>query len=122
MVLSVLGLWLGAANHCLLEDVAALKFLACNPQGQSPSHQDNDCQTDSCASVEQAAFKTEHNQLTIAAPPILQVADLVLTPNEELAPISNGLDVPTSSAASLPAAWRFHFRTAAPPRAPSFIA
>jgi len=121
MVLSVLGLWLGATNHCRLEDIPALKFLVCNPQNESGPHQDNDCEKDSCAAVEKAQYKTEKAQLKVSAPTLL-LAAMFLPPVQEHADCSpSACERFPALAPELPGTWQFSYRTAAPPRAPSFL-
>ncbi len=120
MILSVLGLWLGASNHCRLEEVAGLEFLLCNPHAEEAAHQEDDCQKDSCAFVEHAIFKSEQQQFTVAQPEMLLVPDLVAVVMAERPDISSiGSQELPASAEILPTAWRFVFRAAAPPRAPS---
>src|SRR5437870_5452960 len=83
MVLAVLGLWLGATNHCRLEHIPALKFLVCNPHGETKPHQDNDCEKDSCATVEKAAYKTEKCQVMAQAPLLMLTMLLLQAPQED---------------------------------------
>lgn len=120
MVLSVLGLWLGATNHCRLEDIPALKFLVCNPHGESKPHQDKDCDNDSCATVEKAMYKTESAKVAATSPMLVLAAMFLpaLQQDDRLS-LSSFEQLP-ALAPELPVTWQFFFRTAAPPRAPSF--
>jgi len=121
-VLALLGLWLGAANHCRIENLPGLGFLVCSPHGETESHEDNDCDEDSCARVEKAPYKSEQVRITAPAPAmILAEANLGSCPL-----LSDGLEdlrYPPVSASvlQLPSGWQFSFRTALPPRAPSHL-
>jgi hypothetical protein len=119
IVFAVLGLWLGAANHCRLENVPALKFLACNPQAKTAPHQDNGCEQDSCATVEKAAFKTLKANVAARSPMLLLPATFVGTVRTE-AQLDTSFEGFPALPPELPVTWQFSFRTAAPPRAPSF--
>ena len=120
MVLSVLGLWLGGTNHCKLEDIPGLEFLVCNPHGETEPHQDNDCDEDSCAQVENATYKTEKAQIAVRAPMVLLPAILLPAPQDAELSFRSFERVPPLTP-ELPVSWQFSYRTAAPPRAPSFL-
>jgi hypothetical protein len=115
----LLGLWLGATNHCSLEEIPGLNFLMCCDHGDTAPHQDNDCETDDCAVVEDGLYKTEDSRVIAAAP--LLVLPVCLLPSEaELAATRAVLsDFLTISPPELPTTWQFSFRTALPVRAPS---
>jgi hypothetical protein len=116
-VLGVLGLWLGATNHCLLEQLSGFEFLVCASQGEAESHQDGDCSTDSCATVENATYKTERTGTKVPAPVLILsalVPSLSLNTAREAVQVEQLTDVP-----ELSVTWQFSFRTALPPRAPS---
>ena len=118
MVLSVLGLWLGASNHCLLENIPALKFLVCSPDGEAAPHQNSDCEKDSCAAVEKAAFKTEKADVVAASPMLLLAAPLLPATRTE-AQLDPSFEAFPTPAPELPVTWQFISRTALPIRAPS---
>jgi hypothetical protein len=119
-VVGLLGLWLAATNHCRLEQIPALSFLPCCEKGGSS--QDDDCQTDGCASVEDGLYKTENNQVQVVTPVFALIPFLVL-PGQNAAP---GLEsvreaLPNLAPPELPKSWQFSFRAAAPPRAPALV-
>ena len=116
----MVAIWLPATNHCRLEQVPGLAFLICCEHDQSAPHQDNDCETDSCAAVEEGLYKTEDCQIAVVAPfferPLLSSSTIPDSRKESQF-------VPGFLAANsfeLPATWQFTLRAAAPPRAPSF--
>jgi len=121
MTFAILSLWLGAANHCLLEEFPALKFLACAPHGETEPHQDNDCNNDSCATVEKATYKTETGRVTAPNPFLLLAQHLLAPIFEEGQEFFSAGSAGPISALELAAAWQFSYRTASPPRAPSFL-
>ena len=117
-MVAVLSLWLGATNHCLLEDFPILKLLACNPHSQDASHEDSDCEKDSCVTVEKSAYKTERGRVALADPTLLQIPTVLPSLEDDASP--DGL-IDTLAAPELPVTWQFVLRTAAPPRAPSIL-
>ena len=119
VVLGVLALWLPATNHCKLEQIPGLAFLACCEQEDSPTHQDEDCETDGCATFENQLYKTETAQIVVVAPTLL--LNTILSPlSAELSlPDTANYIPPDAAPALLPCVWQFSYRTALPPRAPS---
>src|SRR5262245_36131740 len=119
-VLAMVAIWLPATNHCRLEQIPGLAFLTCCNHEESAPHQDNDCETDNCAAVEEGLYKTEDGHIKVAAPicdHLLLFCSMIPDPDEE----SRFLPVfLATSDLDLPAPWQFTFRAAAPPRAPSF--
>lgn len=113
-------LWLPMASHCDLEHLPGMEFLACGDHAGTAPHQDKDCETDVCASVESGNYKTEERAVMAPAPaPVESIPTLSATAAPENA---SATVVATSSVPiELPQLWQFAFRTAAPPRAPSFI-
>ena len=117
-VLALLGLWLAATNHCRLEQIPGLNFLACCPHDDAAPQEDNNCDTDGCAQVEQGLYKVD--EIGVAAVTPLFVVTVFLLPTAEqmaLAPLLP--DFPTVASPELPGTWQFSRRAALPPRAPS---
>jgi hypothetical protein len=123
--LSLALLWLPVTVHCLLESLPGIEFLSCCQHDDSESepataHQDNDCETDACASVESGFYKIEDN-LSVS-----HAVHFVLSVWESVAALPGDFTPDFSPASSappeLPKVWQFSRRTALPPRAPSFIA
>ena len=116
--LCLLALWLPALNHCRLEQLPSFAFLVCCPHEDATPHQDDDCETDGCALVEDNFFKLEESPVAPAAP------DLLSTP----AAFANAFQPPPLV---LPAhddpqilrdPWPLVMRAAGLPRAPSLPA
>jgi len=121
----MLALWVPVTMHCGLESLTGSEFLSCCPHDDAesqPAHQDNDCETDSCATVESGFYKVEDDP---ALTPALVLAvcflgcDFLAEPpndsTQQFLPVS-------SSPPELPRFWQFSYRTALPPRAPSLVA
>ena len=122
LVLAVLSLWLGAANHCLLESVPAFKFLVCAAHEENASPQETNCEEDGCAAVEKAAYKPEQTTASAPIPVLFLVGELIAAGPEAVEPEVEVSQVHSASQLQLPSAtWQFVLRTAAPPRAPSFL-
>jgi len=113
-------LWLPMVSHCGWEHLSGLEILGCCTRVPAASHQESDCQTDLCASVESGYYKTEERGVTAPAP-ALQVALLIPV----LIAAQENLTATSISSPSVPAElrqrWQFVFRTAAPPRAPALV-
>jgi len=118
-VLAVLALWLPATNHCKLEQIPGLAFLACCELEDSPTHQDEDCETDGCATFENQLYKTETAQIVVASPTLLLTAILSPLSADLCPPVTASYVPPDAAPALLPRVWQFSYRTALPPRAPS---
>ena len=121
-VFAVLALWLPATNHCKLEQIPGLAFLVCCAQEDSPTHQDEDCETDGCATFENQLYKTETAQVVVVAAPTL-LLNAILSPfSAELCRPGTASYVPPDAApVFLSRVWQFSYRTALPPRAPSLL-
>jgi hypothetical protein len=122
LTLLLVALWPLATSHCNLEQLASLEFLACADATTTTSpHQDNDCETDSCASVESGFYKTEDGQQVVPTPPLIPSAFLTAIMLEAAQPTASQSIILDSAPPGLPQHWQFSFRTALPPRAPSFV-
>jgi hypothetical protein len=113
-------LWVPLTSHCDWEHLPGLESLACCDHADTAPHQDQDCQTDLCASVESGNYKIEERSVSAPAPVLVAVAVVPLLAS---APENPSATVPATSSVpiELPQLWQFAFRTAAPPRAPSFV-
>ena len=125
LVMAVLAFWVPATNHCRLELIPGLEFLACcghSEEEQSSGQHQNECADDLCAQVEDGLYKTESNQVVVEALPVCLIgflpALLEQSPSPERACTVRRLD---ASPPELLKTWQFSFRAAAPPRAPSFV-
>ena len=96
-----------------------LEFLACADEADSAPHQDNDCETDSCASVESGFYKTEDGHHVVPPPPLTPSPLLTAISLEAAQPAAVSRIVFDSAPPELLKVWQFSHRAAAPPRAPS---
>lgn len=124
-VLVFVAYWALMINHCGLESIAGLEFLACSPQAESAPHAPAGCDDDNdgCATVESGLFKAEQNQFVAAKAPVFAVT-LALAMLSDLAcfePTANQISSEVSPP-ELVRVWQFSLRTALPPRAPSLLA
>ena len=120
LLLLLAAAWLPLTSHCKLEALPGLEFLQC-ADGQA-CHQDADVPNDGgCCSLEAAHYFLPSQQPDVA-PALL----LALPAFESPLALVRGLPAPvslgilTAAPPDLPASWQFVFRTALPPRAPSF--
>ena len=64
--------WAPITWHCNLEVLPVLDFLACCAHEEDAApHQDNDCDSDSCAVVESGNYKTQEEQVFVAPPQVV---------------------------------------------------
>ena len=122
MMFAFIGAFALATNNCRLEVLKGLEFLVCCSHDVEDSHaaphQDDDCETDGCASLEQGLYKSEDGHIPtivplVAAVEIMPADDALLTQAVPLAQFS------TFAIPELPSSWQFLFRAASSPRAPS---
>ncbi len=116
-----LALWPLATSHCSLEQMPGLEFLACADEAAAVPHQGNDCETDSCASVESGFYKSEDGHQVVPTAPLVASALLTAILRKSAQPVAGSRIVFDSAPPELPKVWQFSFRTALPPRAPSFV-
>jgi hypothetical protein len=117
--------WLPVTMHCGLESLPGIEFLSCCPHDDAasqpaPAHQDNDCETDACATVESGLYKQEDSTQSVSVPLLalaawMWAAELPADSTPDFSPAS-------SAPPELPRRWQFSYRTALPPRAPSLVA
>lgn len=115
----LLGLWLGATNHCKLEEIPGLNFLVCCDHEAGAPHQDEDCDNDTCAQVEDGLYKTEDSKVAALPPGLLLVGCLSPAAEERSPSRFQIVGFCTIAPPELPVTWQFSSRTALPPRAPS---
>ena len=116
MALAMVTLWSLASNHCQLETLPGLSFLACAPATATESH----CDDSECAGVEEGGYKIEeHQSLLPAALVTVALAQIILPPKNAQIEAASALPL-TVASPEFPHCWQFVFRTASPPRAPSF--
>ena len=112
-------LWLPMSAHCQLEKIPGFTFLACVSDSDSPG-KNSDCDDASCCAAEKSQYKPNQIRITIPTPDLLPLVtaglpDIAGTLADEISAAAFAALPP-----ELPKCWQFVFRTAAPPRAPSF--
>jgi len=116
MTLVVLALWPIASMHCKLETVPGLEFLRCATDTPTSS----DCRGDGCETVESGLYKIPDNQ-NVAPELIVQTVLLsTLLEDDDRSYDNHSVWLISDAPPELPKIWQFSFRTASPPRAPSF--
>lgn len=123
-MLAVVAFWALMANHCGLELIPGLDFLACSPQAEASPHQPSNCgdDSDACATVESGLYKSEQSEFSVgkAFLPVVALAVALLSQTD--APESSaGQFLSQGSPPELLKTWQFSFRTALPVRAPSIV-
>ena len=106
-------LWVPITSHCAWENVPGLQLFQC----ATDTEQDSDCNGDACVQVESASYKVSETQTSVPAPPLMVLFQFALL---EMLPAQQPLPV-TAAPPEIPSGWQFSFRTALPPRAPSFV-
>ena len=120
VTLVMVALWGLATWHCNLELMPGLEFLSCCQHPDTAPHQDNDCDEDGCAVVESGLYKLEEQAASAPIPSL--VLSVLLPLWEATAPsVHPPVESLSSAPPELPRIWQFSFRTALPPRAPSFV-
>lgn len=120
LTLLLVAIWPLAMSHCKLEQLPGFAFLACATDADA-THAETNCDTDNCASIESGLYKTEDTQQSVPAPPLVKSSFQTTTVLAETEPASGCTDHFDPIAPELPKSWQFSFRTALPPRAPSFV-
>jgi len=114
-------LWVPLISHCDLEHLPGMEWIACCDSAQAEPHQNDDCASDVCASVESGHYKTEEQPVSAPQPclfPTLLSQALSLH-SADLPPASA---CPVAVREELPRRWAFTLRLALSPRAPSALA
>lgn len=109
-------LWLPLSGHCQLETIPGLEWLACCDHPDTAPHEDEDCSTDACATLEDGLFRSEIEAPDVSRPNLESVALLAKVCNLP-ARVSNPAVAP--SPPERRASWQFLSRSALPIRAPS---
>lgn len=122
--LGFIAFWVLMTNHCAIELIPGLKFLACSPESAAAPHQPSDCDdsNDACATIEGGLYKSEQSQVSAGKVPVFSVAFAfaLLSQPATLDRVASHFS-PEASPPELVHTWQFTSRTALPPRAPSFI-
>ena len=111
-------------NHCAIELIPGLKFLACTPESAAAPHQPSDCDdsNDACATIEGGLYKSEQSQVSAGKVSFAPLTFVLALLSDLGAPTRTSSQAsPEASPPELAHTWQFTSRTALPPRAPSFI-
>jgi hypothetical protein len=118
-IFGFMAFWLAASNHCRLENVPGLNFFVCCDHDDTGPHEDDDCATDNCASIEGNFYKSEDGPATLSVPSAILLTTFPAPPPAESA-TKNFHQAPGPAVPpDLPKSWQFSHRTAIPVRAPS---
>jgi len=113
----MLAAWIPAASLCLAECAGVVERGDCCPDesGGKTNAADH-----SCCFLASGLYKLHDNHSLLMIPDALPTAQV--SSHLSVAPSSNSLPLPAArrSPPDLPVSWQFSFRTALPPRAPSF--
>ncbi|NOS68816.1 MAG: hypothetical protein HOP33_02695 [Verrucomicrobia bacterium] len=117
MVLAAV-LWLPLSAHCLLERIPAFQFLACNDD--TDAGKTSDCDDTGCCPAEKTLYRINQIRVSVPSPDLLPLLP-VATVDTAIALSAEAVSAAVAgSPPELPQCWQFVFRTASPPRAPSF--
>src|SRR5262245_10617186 len=118
MVLALV--WLPAVSCCLI-DASGLfgKQDCCSTEHAHPAAAPGNCDQP-CGVLASASYVSQQDQLVVPAPLAELLADDVFSPVELQRP-GIGRDLPATAPPEIAGHWQFSFRTALPPRAPSFV-
>jgi hypothetical protein len=106
--------WVPITSHCSWESAIGGDFFKCTPAAEK-----GDCSGagDDCASVESPSYKVPDAQADVVPFAFLFSAEVLAlgfpADDQPCAAVTTPPEIPSS--------WQFHFRTALPPRAPSFV-
>ena len=120
LILLLALFWAAASNHCKLEQVPGLDFLACSDHAKNAAPEDKGCDTDGCA-FESQLYKVENAQASLPAPVFLFTFFLNPLLDELSVPEAGSHAMPDAAPVQLARVWQFSYRTALPPRAPSLL-
>lgn len=109
-----LVLWVPITAHCTLESISALAFLKCAGDGPESNNQ---CNGDACSQLETATYKVSDSHTDFLLLSFTAWSPLLIL---EFPPGEQAITV-VNSPPEIRRSWQFSFRTALPPRAPSFV-
>lgn len=110
-------LWVPLTSHCTWEYIPDLALFKCSGDTEQPSEQKSDCADDGCAQLETATYRSSDTQPEVAPPAFLVLFQLLTLTD----PASETCVAAVTTPPEIFTSWQFTFRTALPPRAPSFV-
>ncbi|MDA1275005.1 MAG: hypothetical protein O2960_13305 [Verrucomicrobia bacterium] len=118
MVLALV--WLPAASCCLMDASGLLgKRDCCSKERSHSASGPGNCDKP-CGALASAAYLPQGVQLFLIAPVDVPPFDCASYPTELRRPTGIGRNFPATAPPELAGHWQFSFRTALPPRAPTF--
>lgn len=117
----MLALWLPATSLCLVERAGWISNDDCCPSSSEKTPSSQPSSHSACCTLVSGSYKVvDHQSVTTISPVVVAVLLTRLGGFALLADAS--FVVPrTAIPPDLPVSWQFSFRTALPPRAPSFV-
>jgi hypothetical protein len=114
-------LYLPASGYCLLEKTGLITPVDCCAEGTPHEQQEQaPCGGYGCCPIEYAVYSSfDSGAADLAVPPADIVFLAVVLPPER--PVEVSLAQLERLPPDIPKSWQFSFRTALPPRAPSFL-
>ena len=112
--------WLPAVSCCLIDASGLLAKKDCCAKEHSQSAPGPGNCDKPCGALASATFLPQQAQPLIFAPDGVLLFDSATTLAEIPRPVGVGRDLPATAPPELACHWQFSFRTALPPRAPSF--
>jgi hypothetical protein len=112
--------WLPAVSCCLIDASGLLGKQDCCSKEHSHSVPGPGNCDKPCGALASATYLPQQAQLLVIAPIGVPLFDCAFSLIEIHRPAAVGRDLPATAPPELAGHWQFSFRTAAPPRAPSF--
>jgi hypothetical protein len=113
--------WLPAVSCCLIDASGVLgKQECCSKAHSLPASGPGNCDQP-CGVLASATYLPEQEPLVVVAPVGAALLDVVFSMVELHQPAVIGRELPGTASPELAGQWQFFFRTALPPRAPSFV-
>jgi len=113
--------WWPAVSCCLIDASGLLgKQDCCSKEHSHPASVPGNCDQP-CGVLASASYLSQQNQLIVPAPLGTLPIDVPFSLVELQRPAGIGRDVPATAPPEVAGHWQFSFRTALPPRAPSFV-
>jgi len=113
--------WLGTTVHCQLEALPGFESLACLTENGCHNEPGSDGSDEGCCSVEKSEYKINQSRQTLPAPDLVLLCSKAVLDFTPAQPDEASTGILTAAPPELPRCWHFVFRTAASPRAPSFV-
>jgi hypothetical protein len=113
--------WLPAASLCLIESAGLIeKGDCCSKDSDHPAPGKTGCDKP-CGVIAAGNYLFQQDHFVLSAP-VVETPDFCTpTALEIRSPAGAGRDAPATAPPELVGCWQFSFRTALPPRAPSFV-